>query len=88
MTGSGIYVSTLPNATIVAQIITTFLPGRTARTMWVKPNAVDMAWMMEQITGGKVKVVVDKVYPLDQVRDALAASEGGRTRGKIVVTVG
>jgi NADPH:quinone reductase-like Zn-dependent oxidoreductase len=56
--------------------------------MWVKPNAVDMAWMMEQITGGHVKVVVDKVYPLDQVGDALAASEGGRTRGKIVVTVG
>jgi len=83
----GIYVSTLPNTTLVAQIVTTFLPGRKARQMWVKPNAVDMAWMMEQITRGKVKVVVDKVYPLDQVRDALAASEGGRTRGKIVVKV-
>jgi NADPH:quinone reductase-like Zn-dependent oxidoreductase len=88
MTDSGRYVSTLPNATIIAQIITTFLPGKKARTMWVKPNAADMAWMMEQITGGHVKVVVDKVYLLDQVRDALAASEGGRTRGKIVVTVG
>ena len=88
MTDSGRYVSTLPNATIIAQIITTFLPGKKARTMWVKPNAADMAWMMEQITEGKVKVVVEQSYPLDRIKEALAASETGRTRGKIVVTVG
>jgi NADPH:quinone reductase-like Zn-dependent oxidoreductase len=85
LTASGRYVSTLPNATIIAQVLTTFLPGRKARTMWVKPNAADMAWMMEQIKEGKVKVVIDQAYPLVRVKDALAASEGGRTRGKIVV---
>lgn len=85
LTASGRYVSTLPNATIIAQVLTTFLPGRKARTMWVKPNAADMAWMMEQIKTGKVKVVIEQSYPLARVKDALAASEGGRTRGKIVV---
>ena len=84
----GVYVSTLPNATIVAQIVTTLLPGRKARQMWVKPNAHDMAWMMEQIKGGKVKVGIDQAYPLDRITDALAASEAGRTRGKIVISVG
>ncbi|NTW60544.1 MAG: NAD(P)-dependent alcohol dehydrogenase [Nitrospirae bacterium] len=83
----GVYVSTLPNATIVAQIVTTLLPGRKARQMWVKPNARDMEWMMDQIKGGKVKVVIDHAYPLDRITDALAASEAGRTRGKIVVTI-
>jgi len=83
----GVYVSTLPNATIVAQIVTTLLPGRKARQMWVKPNAADIAWMMDQIKGGKVKVVIEQTYPLDRIRDALAASEAGRTRGKIVVKV-
>ena len=82
----GIYVSTLPNATIVAQIITTLLPGRKARQMWVKPNTGDMTWMMDRIKEGKVKVVIGQSYPLDRVKEALAASEGGRTRGKIVVT--
>jgi NADPH:quinone reductase-like Zn-dependent oxidoreductase len=85
MTDSGRYVNTLPNAAIVAQIITTFLPGRKARSMWVKPNAADMAWMMDQIERGKLKVFIDQVYPLARIKDALAASEGGRTRGKIVV---
>jgi NADPH:quinone reductase-like Zn-dependent oxidoreductase len=88
LTSRGVYVSTLPNATIVAQIVTTFLPGRKARQMWVKPNADDMTWLMDQIKRDKVKVVIEQVYPLSKVTDAIAASEGGRTRGKIVVTVG
>lgn len=88
LTRDGIYVNTLPDATILYQFITGILPGKKARSMWVKPVAADMAWMMGQIKAGKVKVVIDQVYPLSQIKDALAASEGGRTRGKIVVTVG
>ncbi len=85
LTASGRYVNTLPNATILLQFITALLPGKKARSMWVKPNATDMAWMMEQIKAGKIKVVIEQTYPLDRVKDALAASEVGRTRGKIVV---
>lgn len=82
----GIYVNTLPNATIVLQFLTSFLPGKKARSMWVKPNAADIAWMMDQIRGGTIRITIDQSYPLDRIKDALAASEGGRTRGKIVVT--
>jgi NADPH:quinone reductase-like Zn-dependent oxidoreductase len=85
MTDSGRYVNTLPNATILLQLITGFLPGKKARSMWVKPSASDMAWMMEQIKAGRVGVVIEQSYPLSQIRDALAASEAGRTKGKIVV---
>jgi NADPH:quinone reductase-like Zn-dependent oxidoreductase len=88
LTESGRYVNTLPNATILVQFLTTLLPGKKARSMWVKPSASDMAWMMEQIKAGRVKVVIEQSYPLDRVKDALAASEGGRTRGKIVVMAG
>jgi NADPH:quinone reductase-like Zn-dependent oxidoreductase len=55
--------------------------------MWVKPSAPDMAWMMEQVRSGTVRVVIEQVYPLERIKDALAASEAGRTRGKIVVKV-
>ncbi len=85
MTDSGRYVNTLPNATILLQLITGFLPGKKARSMWVKPSASDMAWMMEQIKAGRVGVVIERSYPLSQIKDALAASEAGRTKGKIVV---
>jgi NADPH:quinone reductase-like Zn-dependent oxidoreductase len=88
LTPAGIYVNTLPNATLVVQLITSLLPGKKARSLWVKPNAADIAWMMEQIKAGKVKVVIEQAYPLDRIKDALAASEAGRTRGKIVISVG
>jgi NADPH:quinone reductase-like Zn-dependent oxidoreductase len=84
---SGRYVNTLPNATIVAQVLTSFLPGRKARSMWVRPSAADIAWMMEQVRSGTVRVVIEQTYPLDRITEALAASEAGRTRGKIVVKV-
>ena len=84
----GVYVNTLPDATILFQFITALLPGKKARSMWVKPGAADMAWMMDQIKSGKVRVVIEQTYPLDRIKDALAASEGGRTRGKIVVSAG
>jgi len=88
LTPKGIYVNTLPNATIVIQFRTSFLPGRKARSMWVRPGAGDIAWMMEQILGGRIRVVIEPTYPLDRIKDALAASEAGRTRGKIVMQVG
>lgn len=81
----GIYVNTLPNATLVIQLLTGFLPGRKARSMWVRPSAADINWMMEHIRAGKVRVVIEQVYPLDRTKDALASSEAGRTRGKIVL---
>ena len=88
LTPAGIYVNTLPNATIVVQLITSLLPGKKARSMWVKPNESDIAWMMVQIKAGKIRIVIEQAYPLDRITDALAASEAGRTRGKIVVSVG
>lgn len=87
LTARGRYVNTLPNMTLVSQFITSILPGRKARSMWVRPNAADAAWMMDQIAKGTVKITIDRRYPLDEVRDALAYSESGRVRGKLVLTV-
>jgi NADPH:quinone reductase-like Zn-dependent oxidoreductase len=39
------------------------------------------------VEGGVIRPLVDKVFPLEQVRDALAYSESGRAAGKVVVTV-
>ncbi len=84
----GIYVCTLPNRTIIDQLITTVLPGKKARTMWVRVNAADVEWMINKITEGGIRVFIEKVFPLDQVREALAFSESGRVRGKIVIKMG
>ncbi len=36
---------------------------------------------------GAIKPLVDKIFPLEQVRDALAYSESGRATGKVVIRV-
>jgi NADPH:quinone reductase-like Zn-dependent oxidoreductase len=85
LTPGGIYVNTLPDRTLIAHLVTSFLPGKKARFMWVKPRAADMTWMMEQLVSGRIKIHVDRMYPFERTTDALAESEGGHVRGKLVV---
>ncbi|MGE5893280.1 MAG: NAD(P)-dependent alcohol dehydrogenase [bacterium] len=82
----GIYVCTLPAFPIIlSQYITGYFSGKKARLIMVSPNAADMEWMKTQIEAGRIRIVIDKVYPLGEARDALAHSESGRVRGKIVL---
>ena len=37
------------------------------------------------VESGVIKPVVDKAFPLEHVRDALACSESGRATGKVVI---
>jgi alcohol dehydrogenase len=39
------------------------------------------------VEAGVIKPLVDRVFPLEQVRDALAYSEAGRATGKVVIRV-
>jgi NADPH:quinone reductase-like Zn-dependent oxidoreductase len=85
---NGIYVNTLPTFSILlSQFLTGFLANRKAKCVMVRPNAADMQWMRDQIESGKIRVVIDRVYPLDLTAEALAYSETGRARGKIVLRV-
>jgi NADPH:quinone reductase-like Zn-dependent oxidoreductase len=69
LTPQGVYINTLPGPTIFWNILTTsFLPGKKAATMMVGQRAEDVAWICDQIGIGTIKVVIDKVYTLDQVR--------------------
>jgi NADPH:quinone reductase-like Zn-dependent oxidoreductase len=51
-----------------------------------KPNK-DLAFMKELFEAGKVVPVIDRVYPLSEVADALRYFGEGHHRGKIVITV-
>jgi NADPH:quinone reductase-like Zn-dependent oxidoreductase len=83
---NGCYVSTLPSlSVIVSQYGTGLFAAKKARTIMVTPNASDLAWMTSRIETGKIKVMISMVYSLDQAKDALAHSEAGKARGKIVL---
>jgi NADPH:quinone reductase-like Zn-dependent oxidoreductase len=52
-----------------------------------KPNRPNLATLRELIEDGMVRAPVDRVYPLDEVADALEAMGEGHTQGKLVVRI-
>jgi NADPH:quinone reductase-like Zn-dependent oxidoreductase len=52
-----------------------------------RPNRADLAVLRELIEAGHVHPVVDRVYPLAEIADALEAMGEGHVQGKLVVRV-
>ncbi len=51
-------------------------------------EAVADLWLLRDLLGaGAIRAVVDRTYPLDQIRDAHAYVESGRKRGNVLITV-
>jgi NADPH:quinone reductase-like Zn-dependent oxidoreductase len=61
--------------------------GMGGKYVFVRPDMGTLDALTELIEAGKVRVDVSETFPLDKIAEAHAASEGGHTRGKIVVTV-
>jgi NADPH:quinone reductase-like Zn-dependent oxidoreductase len=74
--------------------------GAMLRGMWVsrtgpkkviggtaKGTAADMAFFKELIEAGKLRTVIDRRYPMDQIAEAYRLAEGGHKRGHALVLV-
>jgi NADPH:quinone reductase-like Zn-dependent oxidoreductase len=55
--------------------------------MLAEPNQKDLNLVAEMMDSGKVKSVIDRTYPLSQIREAMAYLEQGHARGKVIITV-
>jgi NADPH:quinone reductase-like Zn-dependent oxidoreductase len=55
--------------------------------LFMHPSGEQLAQLGRLLAEGSVRTIVDKVFPLDQVREALAYSEAGHATGKVVVEV-
>jgi NADPH:quinone reductase-like Zn-dependent oxidoreductase len=54
---------------------------------WKTNKKEDLAFLQELFEAGKVKPVIDRCYPLSEVPEALRYLEGGKAKGKLVITV-
>lgn len=84
----GAYVTTVPSfqSMIMGPLINR-VSARKVKYVLAKPNTHDLAILKAMVESGKVVPVVEKVYSLDQVREAHTRSETGRVVGKIVLKV-
>ena len=62
--------------------------GVEAARVFCQPSAQQLTEINQLIEEGKVKIHIETVLPLTEVKKAHQLSQGGRTRGKIVLQVG
>lgn len=53
--------------------------------LFVRPDGRQLAEIGELLKSGSIRPVIDKVFPFEQAKDALAYLEQGRAKGKVVV---
>jgi len=83
---NGIYITTQPfPANLLQSFITSLLPGPKYKIIMVQPSGSDLAYLKEQIEQGKIRAVIDRVYPLSEIAAAHAYSATGRATGKVVI---
>ena len=61
--------------------------GKQMRALSGKPSQSDLSAITALIEAEKVVPVIDRVYPLPEVPDAIRYLEEGHARGKVVITV-
>jgi NADPH:quinone reductase-like Zn-dependent oxidoreductase len=93
LAASGVYVTSLPGpgpflGRAVAALLRPLGFRKRCRWVMVKPSGSDLEILGHWADEGKLRAVVDRVYSMEQVREAHAHVEGGHTRGKVVLKLG
>jgi NADPH:quinone reductase-like Zn-dependent oxidoreductase len=71
---------------IKAMLISPFISQKMGMMM-AQGNKDDLNILADLMQSGKVTPVIDRTYPLSQIREAMKYLEAGHARGKVVITV-
>lgn len=59
--------------------------GVSYRYLFMHPSGADLAHLAGLVEAGKLEVVVDRVFPFAEAKEAMAYLETGRAKGKVVI---
>ena len=84
----GRYVALLPSVSAgIAALRLKLFSSQRVRLTLVRSHQNDLAWLANEVGAGRLKTVIDEVFPLERLADALRKSQGGHARGKIIVSL-
>jgi len=92
LNNKGVFISNLVNpfnliSTALYPLLR-FIGFRKKNTFaFVKPSGEDLSAISAMIQEQKIRAVIDKVYTLEEIREAHSYSENGRICGKVVVKI-
>ena len=87
LTPRGMYVQTIPSARIFKDVAKTFVRRKRAKLVVVRSRRKQLDWIRQQIEAGRLRVVVDRSFSLEDAAEAHRYIETKRARGKVVLAV-
>jgi NADPH:quinone reductase-like Zn-dependent oxidoreductase len=84
----GVYVSTLPTLRLFLQMLwTSRSSGKKAIYADAISSKEDLIFLKELIEAGKMKAVIDRCYPFEQMAEAHRYVDKGHKKGNVVITL-
>lgn len=85
----GRYLSGNPRLSVmIRSVLTTWFTGKTARFAFAGETTAELLTLKEMIEDGKIKPIVDRVYPMEEASDAHRRVETEQRLGAVVIAIG
>jgi len=83
----GKYITTVPSATIIKEQFFNLFRKKKAKMVVVKSKKEDLQWFYEKINQQQLQPLVDKIFPLNEIKRAQKYIESKRAKGKVILKI-